>query len=194
MYPGTPPYFPVNEGAVPPDKESAACLFEYRGGVEAYCLSAASRLASCASRFVVCDTSLAIDRVDAAAAGAGLVILRRLDVIPKTGKPPLFSVWVMRLRDPVGVCAASTSREGDISAESESHEKITAEISACAGGTAADGGKMALVLSAQPAYLVDCITVRDAAGHHTDQYKTLLIEMGKLSMDAPDAAVVPTTE
>lgn len=50
------------------------------------------------SRFVVCQSRLAVDRIPPAASAAGLLVLRRLDVIPRTGKPVLFCVLVLRRR------------------------------------------------------------------------------------------------
>jgi hypothetical protein len=178
----------VTEGALPPDKESAACLFEFRGGVEAYCQSAASRLASPASRFVVCDTSLAIARVNAAAVDAGLVILRRLDVIPKTGKPPLFSVWVMRLRDSVKVSVATDAASSRLSSETESNKCVVAEISARTEIASPHGEESGSTQACKSDYLVETITARDEAGAHTPAYRTLLVEMGKLAAEPAVAA------
>ena len=90
---GTPPYFDVAAGGTPPHEESARCLFEYRGGVEAYCAAAAALLAP-GGAFCVCETSLALHRAYEGAATAGLAVLARVDVVPAPGKPPLFFVLV----------------------------------------------------------------------------------------------------
>jgi tRNA1Val (adenine37-N6)-methyltransferase len=39
---GSPPYFPTNAGVLPQDPQRLACRFELRGGVEAYCETAAA--------------------------------------------------------------------------------------------------------------------------------------------------------
>ena len=101
---GTPPYFDLDIGGLPSSEESARCLFRYRGGMEAYCLSASRMLATppCAPRwglFVVCDTAMELARSYAAASAAGLRIIARVDLVPKEGKPPLFNVFVMCARE-----------------------------------------------------------------------------------------------
>ena len=88
---GTPPYFPVADGGLPPHEESARCLFEYRGGVEGYCAAAAALLQP-QGLFAVCQTSRELLRTYAAARAAGLAVLGRVDVVPVQGKPPLFFV------------------------------------------------------------------------------------------------------
>jgi hypothetical protein len=90
---GTPPYFDLSAGALPAHEESARCLFESRGGIEAYMASAAQLLAP-GGLFVVCETSLALLRGYAAAQAAGLRVLARVDAVPVQGKPPLFCVYV----------------------------------------------------------------------------------------------------
>jgi len=93
---GTPPYFDVAAGGRPPHEESARCLFEYRGGVEAYCKSAVALLAP-QGYFCVCQTSLQLKRTYAAAHTTGLSVKGRVDVIPVAGKPPLFFVLICSL-------------------------------------------------------------------------------------------------
>lgn len=91
---GTPPYFDVKQGGLPSDENSARCLFEYRGGIEAYCMAAKQYLAP-HGLFVVCETALALERGYKAAEAAGLEVVARLDAKPKTDKAPLFIVYVM---------------------------------------------------------------------------------------------------
>jgi tRNA1Val (adenine37-N6)-methyltransferase len=96
---GTPPYFDAaTGGARPPHEESARCLFEYRGGIEAYCASA-RRLLAPDGIFCVCESSLALNRGYAAAEAAELRVLARVDVVPRAGKPPLFFVLVCERND-----------------------------------------------------------------------------------------------
>lgn len=96
---GTPPYFDAAAGgARPPHEESARCLFEYRGGIEAYCASA-RRLLAPDGIFCVCESSLALNRGYAAVDAADLRVLARVDVVPRTGKPPLFFVLVCERND-----------------------------------------------------------------------------------------------
>lgn len=89
---GTPPYFDVENGSLSPHVQRVPCRFETRGGVEAYAEAAARWLAP-AGRFVACETSGQIERVHAACETAGLKLLHWRDVIPKHGKPALFTVF-----------------------------------------------------------------------------------------------------
>jgi tRNA1(Val) A37 N6-methylase TrmN6 len=99
---GTPPYFRVGAGVESERVQCAPARFEHRGGVEAYC-EAASRALGDLGRFVLCAPSGENARVEEAAAGAGLAVARRLDVVPREGKPALLSVTTMRR----GVAAAA---------------------------------------------------------------------------------------
>jgi tRNA1Val (adenine37-N6)-methyltransferase len=92
---GTPPYFPVGTGLESDHVQRGPCRFEHRGGVEAYCAAAAGALAPGAP-LVMCCSTLQVPRMLAAAPAAGLAIERRRDVIPRVGKEPLFSVFVLR--------------------------------------------------------------------------------------------------
>jgi tRNA1(Val) A37 N6-methylase TrmN6 len=92
---GTPPYIPLGRGLVSSKVQRGPCCFEIRGGVEDYC-AAASRALAPAGRFVVCAGPWPADRVDRAARRTALAIARRIDVVPRDGKPTLFGVYVMR--------------------------------------------------------------------------------------------------
>jgi tRNA1Val (adenine37-N6)-methyltransferase len=92
---GTPPYFPRGTGVESGHPQRAACRFEHRGGIEAYCAAAAAALAP-AGVFAVCAPAVQLDRVAPAAAAAGLAIIVRQDVVPRAGKPPLFSLFAMQ--------------------------------------------------------------------------------------------------
>lgn len=89
---GTPPYLPLGTASASPDLQRAAARIELRGGVEDY-LAAAARVLSPEGVVVVCSDGRAPERVVRGAAAAALVPARRLDVVPKAGRPPLFSVW-----------------------------------------------------------------------------------------------------
>ncbi len=104
---GTPPYFDVSAGGMPPHEESARCLFEYRGGIEAYSI-ATHALLSRTGIGAICETSLALTRAYAAAIAAHLRIIARIDVIPREGKPPLFFVMIVQ-RDDAPISASSSA-------------------------------------------------------------------------------------
>ncbi|HRI67257.1 MAG TPA: methyltransferase [Polyangium sp.] len=92
---GTPPYLPIGTGVESARVQCGPCRFEWRGGVEDYAISAA-RLLAPEARFVACCASRQRPRVFDGAKRAELVVERWLDVIPREGKDPLFSVYVMR--------------------------------------------------------------------------------------------------
>jgi tRNA1Val (adenine37-N6)-methyltransferase len=92
---GTPPYLPLTDGVISERVQKGPCCFEFRGGIEDYCLAAAPRLLP-HGRFVVCEGYVAKGRTERGAAACGLVVERRVDVIPKAGKAPLFQVFVLR--------------------------------------------------------------------------------------------------
>jgi tRNA1(Val) A37 N6-methylase TrmN6 len=92
---GTPPYFAPGAGTESDRVQRAPCRFEHRGGVEDYCRAAARALAPGAP-FVACEAAGQEPRVRAAAAAHGLAIERWRDVVPRAGKPPLISLFVMR--------------------------------------------------------------------------------------------------
>jgi tRNA1(Val) A37 N6-methylase TrmN6 len=92
---GTPPYLApgtANESARP---QLGPCRFELRGGIDDYC-RAAVRLLAPGGVLVMCAGRLQLEGVAVAAEASGLRIDRRLDVVPRQGKAPLFSVFAMR--------------------------------------------------------------------------------------------------
>jgi tRNA1(Val) A37 N6-methylase TrmN6 len=90
---GTPPYLPLGTATEPQRAQQTFCHLEHRGGIEEYCAAAARRMTA-AGRFVACHPDH--DRVDRAAASAGLVIEARRDVIPRAGKRALFALYQLR--------------------------------------------------------------------------------------------------
>ncbi len=89
---GTPPYLPLGTASASPDPQRAAARIELRGGVEDY-LAAAARVVSTEGVVVLCADGRAPERVVRGASAASLTPVRRLDVVPKAGRSPLFSVW-----------------------------------------------------------------------------------------------------
>ena len=91
---GTPPYFKEGEGALSAKVDQKACLFEFRGGVEAY-IEAASRYLNDKGRFVVVESALGRNRIDESCKAMGMRVMERWDFIPKEGKQPLFVIAVI---------------------------------------------------------------------------------------------------
>ena len=92
---GTPPYFPIGAGPESDHVQRGPCRFEHRGGVEAYCFAAAPRLAPGAP-FVACQAWNQRERVEPAAAAAGLRLVRWREIVPREGKEPLLCIFAMR--------------------------------------------------------------------------------------------------
>ena len=105
---GTPPYLPRGTALESRRVQSAPCHFEHRGGVEEYCLAASALLAA-GGRFVTCAGAAQQGRVEDGAAAAGLRLLRRLEVIPREGKAPLFCVHVLAAGAAASAQVAATS-------------------------------------------------------------------------------------
>ena len=95
---GTPPYIPIGDGVISSAVQKGPCRHEFRGGVEDYCAAAARHLPP-AGRFVACQAAADVARVEQGAAAAGLVVLERLDVIARAGRPALFSLYAMARQD-----------------------------------------------------------------------------------------------
>ena len=81
---------------LPTAEDQRPCNFEMRGGVEAY-IQAATVALSPQGLSVMCASDLpgVEARVVAAVAAAGLVLVRKVQVEPKAGKPSLFAVYTM---------------------------------------------------------------------------------------------------
>ena len=108
---GTPPYIPLGHGTPSQKVQRGPCCFETRGGIEDYA-QAAARILSPDGLFVACSGAFPADRALAAGRAAGLVCTRRVSVIGKEGKPPLFVVTVMRRADVLSAeHATATTRE-----------------------------------------------------------------------------------
>lgn len=101
---GTPPYFPPGSASSATDEQRARARLETRGGVEAY-VTTGAQLLETGGWLVLCGDADAGDRVDRVAAASVLVVCRRIVVIPRAGRPPLFSVWALRREPATGPVA-----------------------------------------------------------------------------------------
>ncbi len=96
---GSPPYFPGGTGILGDHPQKVACRFELRGDVGDYCRTAAAHLAP-GGWFACVFPTLQLARVEAAAAVAELVIVRRRPVVLREGDPPLLTLFgLMRAED-----------------------------------------------------------------------------------------------
>jgi tRNA1Val (adenine37-N6)-methyltransferase len=91
---GSPPYFPLGTGVEGDHPQKVACRFELRGDIRDYCAVAAEHLAP-GGLFACVFPEEQRARVESAAGGAGLAIVRRRPVVFKEGEPPLVTLFAM---------------------------------------------------------------------------------------------------
>ena len=94
---GSPPYFPVGTGVLPQDSQKAHARFELRGDVADYARAARRHLAP-DGWFVFCFPAVQKARALAAIADHGFVPIEVIDVIPRVGLSPLFSLFACQLQ------------------------------------------------------------------------------------------------
>lgn len=94
---GSPPYFDVSAGVLPPDSQKAHARFELRGTVHDYAAAAGRALSDRdEARFVFCFPTPQIERAFAAIHEHGFSAVAYRDVIPREGRAPLFSLFACR--------------------------------------------------------------------------------------------------
>ncbi len=91
---GSPPYFPIDTGIHGDHPQKVACRFEVRGTIDDYARTAALNL-SAGGVFVCVFPEAQRARVEAAAAGAKLTVVRRRPVVFKEGQAPLVTLFLM---------------------------------------------------------------------------------------------------
>jgi tRNA1Val (adenine37-N6)-methyltransferase len=98
---GSPPYFPADAGLHGDHPQKVDCRFEMRGDVGDYAAVASEHLAPGGVFACVFPTTPAVqhERVRLAAAQAGLVVVRRRDVLLKEGEAPLLGLFAMQRAD-----------------------------------------------------------------------------------------------
>jgi tRNA1(Val) A37 N6-methylase TrmN6 len=97
---GSPPYFPPDAGVKSEHPQKLACRFELRGTVADYCTTAASHLAP--AGFFACvfpNEPAQLERIEAGAKAAGLVVVRKRPVVFSEGEPPLVALFGMMRAD-----------------------------------------------------------------------------------------------
>jgi tRNA1(Val) A37 N6-methylase TrmN6 len=94
---GSPPYFPPGTGIEGDHEQKVACRFELRGDIGDYACVAARHLAA-GGLFACIFPEEQRARVEAAAASADLVIVRRRPVVFREGEPPLVTLFAMTRR------------------------------------------------------------------------------------------------
>src|SRR5437762_5770910 len=95
---GSPPYIPIGSGLEGDHPQKVACRFEMRGDMRDYAHVAAAHLAPGAV-FACVFPEADRRRVEDAAAGAKLTIVRRRPVVFREGEPPLIGLFAMARSD-----------------------------------------------------------------------------------------------
>ena len=127
---GSPPYLPEGSGVLPADVQRRACRFELRGGVEAYCASAASLL-SPEGHFVLVFQTLWQERVLRAAQRAGLAPRSVQHVWTRADRPaPFLSVFALQHADAAPTQPSETrfAVRDDSGAWTEAYKEIRATL------------------------------------------------------------------
>ncbi len=93
---GSPPYWPPENGVLSEHPQKVACRFEMRGDVADYATTAATHLTP-GGLFACVFPGDQRERVEAAAAAAGLKIIRRKAVHFREGDPPRIDLYAMHL-------------------------------------------------------------------------------------------------
>jgi len=91
---GSPPYFPPGTGIEGDHPQKVACRFELHGDIRDYAAVAAAHL-SPGGVFACVFPDAQRQRVEDAAGGAGLTIIRRRPVVFREGEPPLVTLFAM---------------------------------------------------------------------------------------------------
>lgn len=200
---GTPPYFsPVTEQSQPNCPESLGCLFETKGSIVDYCLSASQLLRpplveGCVnmdkpSLFVVVHSSLHADATYLAAHDAGLMVIERTDVIPRAGKPPLFTVFAMVLKAWIGhssleqleTASQSSSSSSTLSPDltrEQLKQRLQADIFTASSSSPNTKGT-GRVAGSMYGEVCKALLVREADGSsHSPEYAALLADLNKPS-------------
>ena len=88
----SPPYYEFREGPLSSNPDRARVRFETRGSIEDYFQAAAAHAAPQAL-FITVYPARYNQRTRDAARGTGFSIRRSVDIIPREGKPPLFTLF-----------------------------------------------------------------------------------------------------
>ena len=91
---GSPPYFPQGSGVEGDHPQKIACRFELRGDIRDYARVAAAHLAP-GGLFACVFPEEQRARIETAARGAALVVVRRRPVVFREGEPPLVGLFAM---------------------------------------------------------------------------------------------------
>lgn len=120
---GTPPYFPATGALRSPDEQRAYARLELRGGVEDY-LEAAARWVASTGLVVLCASARRSEQAITRAREVGLGCECELRVVPRVGKPALFSVLTLSPNASGPLACETLLARGDGGARTPEHRAI----------------------------------------------------------------------
>ena len=184
---GTPPYFPPSTAVTPACHETSGCLFELKGGVEEYCKAASRYLrrpknkslgdkeVACGERpsiFALCNTAMASARVYSGCHAAGLSVVKRIDIVPKVGKAPLFNVFIAVANEWIDIDVQAAVQVFPQLRESTATNDIV-NVNVCPRHYRFEGSARGET--------VETLTIRDTDDTHTVEYQAVLSSLSKPS-------------
>lgn len=107
----SPPYYEFREGPLSPDPDRARVRFETKGCIEDYFKAAAAHAAP-NTRFITVYPTRFKERVSSAARASGFFIRRSIDIIPRAGKPALFTLFTFVNERPASLHAEKLTVRG----------------------------------------------------------------------------------
>jgi hypothetical protein len=164
---------------MPSCEQSAPARYEFRGGVEAYCMAAAKHMVDApTSRFVVCEGWLSKNhtRVKTGAKESGLRLLREVRVLGREDKVPLFAVYEMGLAKYHG----KQDGGGEVGCEVEK-----AEAKGGSDETVQEkkGQESDAACEDEEDHVIETVAVRHVGGKRTEAYVKLMHEVGMPSYE-----------
>jgi len=108
----SPPYYEFREGPVSSDPDRARVRFETKGSIEDYFQAAAAHAAP-GTRFITVYPTRFKERVCSAAGINGFFIQRSIDIIPRAGKPALFTLFTCVNEKPASLSAEELTVRGN---------------------------------------------------------------------------------
>lgn len=91
---GAPPFMKVGHGVLPQNEQRRYGRFEMRGGIEAYCASAAAHLEPVSGKCVMLMDANNEERTRAAFSQNGLYLESLIEVAPRPEQPPIYQIFV----------------------------------------------------------------------------------------------------
>lgn len=106
----TPPYYKGSEGPLSPHDDKSAARFELNGSIEDYFITADRHLAN-DGIFITVYPYAYRERVYQACEKCSMSVMKRTDIIPRDGKPPLISLFACSRNENIETVNTLTIRD-----------------------------------------------------------------------------------